>query len=416
MTSALRKPLIAQTLVVLEPMRVPAYRYLLLNNVFHVMGGDARLMAQAWLILALTNSDGWVGTVTGLPALAAAATALLGGVLADRLDRRRLLIAFELVLAAVALLTALMVATDVIRVWHLLTMAFVIALAGTSGATVSQSIVVDVVPREQLFAASVLHSASANLATMVGPALAGILMARLGIEYAFYLSAVFLVGAALTSARLRVARRTQAKPTTTIYQDLQSGLRHVARTPLLQWLLLLGLTAMAVGVWLALLPRFARDVVGVGAEGYGAILSARGLGGLIGMLTLIAVGRVRRLAMVLVACALAFATLAMLFIFSKALTVATVIAFGLGIVFIWWPTNLRTAFQFAATEEMRGRVMSLFSMVAQILTLGWFVGGLLSEMMSPQAAMIIAASVCALVNVLAYLRSPDLRAIGRTDE
>ena len=131
------------------------------------------------------------------------------------------------------------------------------------------------------------------------------------------------------------------------------------------------------------------------------------------MVTLIAAGNVRRLAVVLLACALAFAVLVAAFAFSVSLLVASAIGLGLGIVFIWWPSTLRTAFQYVGTDEMRGRVMSLFSLVGQFLTLGWLVGGLLSEAIGPQATMLLVAGVCALLNVLTYVRSADLRNIGR---
>jgi MFS family permease len=167
----LRKPLAVQQLAALESLRLPAYRDLLLNNVFSVMGTEARLMAQAWLILTLTNSDAWVGSTVGLPALLAAATALLGGVLADRLDRRVMLIVLKLAMAAVALLTALLVAFGMIQLWHLVVLAFIIALFNVSGTTASQTMIVDIVPREQLFTANALYSAAANLAIVIGPCL-----------------------------------------------------------------------------------------------------------------------------------------------------------------------------------------------------------------------------------------------------
>jgi predicted MFS family arabinose efflux permease len=190
----------------------------------------------------------------------------------------------------------------------------------------------------------------------------------------------------------------------------------VAQTPILQWLLLLGITVIAVGVWFALLPRYARDVLDAGATGYGSILSARGLGGLVGVITLIVAGRVKRLAAVLMACSLGFATLVIAFAFSSSIFVATILAFGLGIVFIWWPSTLRTAFQLSAIGAMQGRVMSLFSLIGQLLTLGWFVGGVLSEAIGAQAAMVIVAFLCAGANILAYIRSPALRIVDRDGE
>ena len=93
--------------------------------------------------------------------------------------------------------------------------------------------------------------------------------------------------------------------------------------------------------------------------------------------------------------------------------VATATAFGLGIIFVWYPSTMRTAFQFSATDVMRGRVMSLFSMLGQLLGFGWLVGGLFSEWIGPQFAIIACALLAVVVHVLAYVRSADLRDLGK---
>ena len=129
--------------------------------------------------------------------------------------------------------------------------------------------------------------------------------------------------------------------------------------------------------------------------------------------TLIAAGNVRRLARILVLCALGFAALVLVFAQSTVLWTAMAAGFGLGIVFIWWPSTLRTALQFTATDARRGRVMGLFSLLGQILTLGWLVGGLLSDLIGSQLTMMGIALLCAGINVWAYVRSAKLRAIGQ---
>lgn len=394
---------------------LPAYRYLLLSNILDTMAREARTMAQAWLILALTNSDAWVGTVAGLPAVAAAGMALMSGVLADRLNRRTMLITIQIILTLIALLTALLVSADLIRIWHLLMLAFLLSMADASGTTASQTLIMDLVPRPRLFSANALYSATGNLAIVMGPALTGVIIVRAGVAYAFYFSAILFVLALLVVTRLQIASPGGGRTTTSLWHDLQAGIHYVARTPALRWILLLGLTVVAIGVWFALIPRYARDVLNAGATGYGAILSARGVGGPVGMLTLIAAGNVRRLARVLVGCALAFAVLVLLFAQSTILWVALVASFGLGIVFIWWPSTLRTAIQFSATDEMRGRVMALFSLLGQILTFGSLIGGLLSDAIGPQLAMIAMAVLCAVINVLAYVQSAELRAVGQDE-
>lgn len=400
-------------LAALGTLRLPAYRYLVLSAALNNMAKESRTMAQAWLILALTNSDAWVGGAAGLPALLAAATAPLGGVFADRWERRRMLMVVRLLLSATALLTALLVGGELIRVWHLLALAFLVAVLDVSGLTAGQTMIIDAVPRDELFNANALYSAALNLSLVVGPALAGLILAHADVSWAFAFSALLFIGSALAVYPIRIEQQRRDTRATSVWSDLTGGMRFVGQSSVLQWLLFIGLSGIAVGVWFALLPRFARDVLESGAVGYGAILSARGAGGLVGGITLLLAGRVQRIAAVLVGCMLGFTLLATIFALSSSMLVATATAFGLGIVFVWYPSTLRTAFQFSATDAMRGRVMSLFSMLGQLLGFGWFVGGALSEWVGPQIAIIACVLLSVAVHLLAYVRSADLRNLGR---
>ncbi len=263
-------------LAALGTLRNPAYRYVVLSAMLNNMAKESRMMAQAWLILALTNSDAWVGGVAGLPALLAAASAPLGGVFADRWDRRRMLMLVRLALSATALLTALLVGGELIRIWHLLALAFVISVLDVSGLTAGQTMIIDAVPREELFNANALFSAALNLALVLGPALVGVILAQADVSWAFGFSALLYIGSALAASRIYVGQQQKESHATSVWFDLQEGVRFVRQTSVLQWLLIVGLSGIAVGVWFALVPRFAKDVLESGATGYGAILSARG--------------------------------------------------------------------------------------------------------------------------------------------
>jgi len=403
-------------LAALGTLRLPAYRTLVFSAALNAMANESRLMAQAWLILALTNSDAWVGGVAGLPALLAAITAPLGGVFADRWERRRMLMLVRLGLSAIALLTALLVGGDLIQVWHLLALAFLIAILDVSGITAVQTMIMDVVPREELFNANALFSAAFSLALVVGPAIAGLILARTDVSYAFAFSAALYIGSALALSRMRVEQQRRDMRATSVWSDLKGGVDFVRQTPVLQWLMVIGITGISAGVWLALVPRFAKDVLESGATGYGAILSARGAGGLVGVVMLLFAGRVQRIAVVLTGCSLGIALLVTFFALSTSMMVATAASFGLGVMFVWYPSTLRTAFQFSATGDMRGRVMSLFSLLGQLLGFGWVVGGALSVWIGPQLAMIGCVVLALAVHLLAYVRSPDLRALGRSQE
>jgi MFS family permease len=408
-----QRPAIQVRLATLQTLRLPAYRYVVLSAALNNMAVESRLMAQAWLILALTNSDAWVGTIAGFPALLSAAVALFSGVLADRLERRRIMLVVYLGLSAIALFTALLVATEFVQVWQLFAMAFAIALLEVSGNTASQTMIVDTVPREELFNANALFSASVNLAVVIGPAIAGLLLAYAGVASTFFFSATMFIASAVAASLIRVEARTQGKSTTTVWQDFRGGVRFVAATPALRWLLLIGLSVVGAGAWMALVPRFAKDVLEIGATGYGSILAARGAGGLAGVLLLIASGRVERLGAVLVGTFLCFSLLATLFALSNLVFLSIITAFGLGIIFTLYPNALRTAFQYTTTDDMRGRVMSLFVLVGRLVTFGWFVGGMLSAWIGPQLAMITLAIAGAAIHLAAWVCSPELRTLGR---
>ena len=184
-------------------------------------------------------------------------------------------------------------------------------------------------------------------------------------------------------------------------------------TPALRWLLLLGFLLVFAGMYLPLVPRYVRDVLGAGPEGYGTLLAAMGLGGLVGSATLIVAGNVRSLALLLVASAVLFLALMVVFAFSTTLLLSSAVSFGFGILIVWWSTAVRTALQITASDEMRGRVMGLMALNMQMLTLAWLAGGLSSELIGPRATMILGAAVTAFFYVVAYARSPDLRRVGK---
>ncbi len=224
-------------------------------------------------------------------------------------DRVRMLTMVRLSLSAVALFTALLVATNVIQVWQLLILTFLIAPIDVTGNTTSQTMIIDTVPRAELFSANALFSAAVNLALVLGPALAGLILAHAGIAYAFFFSTAMYVCSAIAASCIEVEQRRQDKSTTTVWADLKGGIQFVRHTPILQWLVLIGLSAIGVGVWFSLVPRFAKDVLEIGATGYGSILSARGAGGLVGVVLLLAANRVERLTVVLVGSYICFTLL-----------------------------------------------------------------------------------------------------------
>ncbi len=400
----------------LATLKIASFRYLMVANSFSSFGFQARLMAQAWLVLELTDSDAWVGAAVGLPAIPVTFLALLGGVFADRMDRRVFLMWTRISFAALGLFMALLISADVIELWHVFAFAFFMSIAHIFGQTADQALLGDIVGRERMFSANAVFGMATNAATFIGPAIGGVLISAFGVEAAFYAIAGMLVLSAGVSRLIRVAPRERAGPPRSVMGDMSDGLAFVWKTPALRWLVFLSAMLIIHGVWLPLIPRYARDVLDTGPAGFGVILAAQGAGGLVGAVSLILAGNVRRLALVTVIVNIGFSGLIWVFAFSTSLALSAGITFLFGFLIVWWANSLRTMFQLAATDEMRGRVMSVFSLITQMLALSWLLGGGMSEIIGPRATMIIGVSVAAFFYSAAYLISPDLRALGRRTE
>ncbi len=394
-------------------LRVPRFPYLLLDNIFGMVGFHLRTMAQAWLVLAMTDSDAWVGLANGLPAIPVAVLALFGGVFADRADRRALLVWTRLTFAVCGAATGALIAVDAIELYHVIVLAFAAAAAASFGVTLSQTLVVDVVGRDRVFSANAFFGMATTVSAVGGPALGGFLIARFGVDAAFYAIGAVGAAAAAFASLVRVKGPAPRPGDTSVMDDLREGLRYAMATPALRWLLFLGFLLVFAGMYLPLVPRYVRDVLGAGAEGYGTLLAAMGLGGLVGSATLIAAGNVRSLALLLTTSAVLFLALMVVFAFSTTLWLSSAVSFGFGILIVWWSTAVRTALQVTASDEMRGRVMGLMAINMQMLTLAWLVGGVSSELIGPRATMILGAAVTAFFYVLAYARSSDLRGVGK---
>ncbi len=310
-------------------------------------------------------------------------------------------------------MTAALISLDLIQLWHLVALALLVAIGQSFGTTLNQTMLMDTVGRQRVFNANAIFGATFQFGIFVGPAIGGVLVARFGVEAAFYMTGVVLVLAALAASRIRAPQSGRGRPATTVMADVKEGFRYMFGVPVMRWLFFLSLSIVSVGMYFTLVPRIARDFLDAGADGYGSMLAAQGIGGLVGVVGLILTGNVRWYGAILVAAAVAFGLLNVGVAFSPSVAVAVGLSFFMGICAIWWTNTMRVALQTAASDQMRGRAMSVFTLAVQMAMLGWLVGGALSELIGPRYAIVTSASILGGLHVLAWLRSPDLRALGK---
>lgn len=346
--------------------------------------------AQGWLVLDLTNSPAALGAVSALQTLPILLFSVFAGVLADRVDRRRLLAGTQLFAAAVALGLAVLATTGAVELWHVMALAL---LAGTASAIQTpayQAIVSTLVSRAAIGSAVALNAAQFNLSRILGPAIAGFVIAAGGLELAFWGNALALALVAWVFWTLRLAPASElARAEASLWANLLDGFRYVRSERLIAVLVLLaGVPALFVLNYLVLLPVYARDVLGIGAPGLGLLSGGVGLGALAGALGLAAFRPSGGSGRSLLA-GLAIGSVALVvFAVSRwvPLSVAALVVLGASQVAYYATTN--TLLQLLVPGRLRGRVISLYILTSWgFIPLGNLLAGIVAERFSATLAL-----------------------------
>lgn len=388
-------------------LKVRDFKFLLIGNAMTFAGFQVRQMAQAWLVLEQTDSSLKVGIVNAMPGIAIICLSVFAGAVADRAERRAIIVWSRFGITALLFVSAALVATGLIEWWHLIPIGLGVGIMFAFHNPASQSYAMDVVGRDRLISAASINTAISNLASVAGPAIGGYLLA-LGIAWAFWLLVVLYGTAYLAILPVRM-KTAPSRPARSIGADIKAGLKYVNATPAMKWLLILSAGSIFNGIFLAMVPVFARSVFDVGEVGYGTMLTVQGAGALAGSVALTMAGEVRRKGLLILVTMIGSAAALTVFAvspwFGLSLGALFVTGMAQGVTFITVPTVIQTN----SAPEMRGRVMGIFFMVVLIFQLGWIAGGALDGAIGPRETTVVAASGLLALTAIAFLRSPALR-------
>src|SRR5947209_8484690 len=328
--------------------------------------------AQAWLVLELTHSAWLLGVVVALQFLPVMLLSLFGGVLADRLPKRTVLLFTQSSAMLQAFVLWVLVATGQVHLWHVLVLASLLGLTNSLDMPTRQAFVVEMVGREDLPNAVALNSSLFNLARIVGPGLGGLIIAWLGVAPLFLLNAISFIpviaGIALIDmkqlhASVKPSDLLKDAPRKGTIQSLREGLAYVMRTPaVLLIIAVLGVISLFGINFNVVLPLFATDVLHSGPEGFGFISAAFGLGSLLSALW-IAWGNNRPSIRRLLIGATAFCILEGFFAISHLYVLSLVLIASVGFAQIAFSALANTTLQTVAPDHLRGRVMSVYMLV-----------------------------------------------------
>ena len=377
-----------------------------------LVGTWMQSVALGWLVLDLTNSPFAVGLNSALRALGVLVFTLYAGIVADRVDKRRLIILTQALQMVEALALAVLVWTGVVAVWQVMLLALFVGVVNAFDIPTRQSFIVDLAGKEDLMNAIALNSSMFNAARVVGPAIAGALIGLVGVGMCFFLNGVSYIAVILGLMAIRLPS-FQARPSAASawsgFREVLVFLRSDRRVETL--VVLTAILSVFGFPFLVMMPVFARDVLHVNAAGYGALTAAVGAGAMLGALA-IAVNsrRIVRRGRLMTYGGTAFGLCVLAFALSHSFAASLVLLALAGCAMIVNNALTNTLLQTLVPDGLRGRVMGFYSFVFVGLSpLGAFQAGAFAERFGAPLAIGMGAAVCAVAVVVAAWRVPQLR-------
>ncbi|HSE90064.1 MAG TPA: MFS transporter [Candidatus Binatia bacterium] len=367
-------------------------------------------VAQGWLLFDITSSPFYLGLFSSLRMVLLLCFFVLGGLMSDRWERRRVMLWIQVISALTALALALLVSFQAIQVWHIFVLGAITSTTWAFEQPVRQALIPQLVAREDLVNALALNAVVWNGAGLLGPSLVGISVGRIGIDGCFYINVVSYLAVIGALIRMHVPAHKMDGQRATVLQSLSDGFSYVRRERVISTFLLVSSIFNIFGrSFITLLPVFAKEILRIGASGLGFIAAAPGLGTIIGSLSLAALGRVEARRSILVAILLAFSVALFIFAATGDFRIAFISLVLVGALSTLFETLLNTAIQLRVVEAYRGRVMGFYGLTGGGLReLGGMQAGFLAEWTSAPFAIETGAIVLAVIGVFflgARLRS-----------
>jgi len=391
------------------------YKLYLSAQLVSVCGTWMQQVAQSWLIYRLTGSATLLGVVGFASQIPIFALGPIGGVLTDRYSPHRIVVRTQTAALIQAVLLAALTLTGWVQPIHIILLGIVLGIVNALDMPARQSLVNQLVNVEDLPNAIALNSSMINAARIVGPAIAGVVVAQVGEGVCFTINAIsylVVIGALLA---MDVSRRMiGSAPHVALTRSLAEGVNYALTiSPIRQLLLLMGLVGFMGMPYITLMPVFAAKIHGGGADALGLMMGAVGIGALLGSLFLARRSKVLGLGRIIVVAALTFGTGLILFSFSSVFALSLTILGVVGCAWMVLVAGCNTALQTLSDDKMRGRVMSLFSMMlVGMAPFGSLIAGWSADRFGAQKVIAIGGFFCALAGIIFARQLPKLRKVA----
>ena len=398
-------------------LRHSGFRRFWIGMVASVLGFQIMTVAQGWLIYVLTDSKlalGYVGLAAGLPAIA---LNLFGGVIADKVNQRRLLIATQTTSSMVMLALAILTLTGLVEPWHIITSAFLIGSVQAFDTPTRQSLFPHLIDREDMLNAVALNSMVWQGTRVIGPAIGGVIIGtRLGVAPGFFAPFLGFLIMAVMIATLKLPPIKRAEGAS-FFHDMAQGINFVRTNTIFAFLISMTFFNSIFGMsYIFILPVFARDIFNVGELGLGVLHAASGAGALLGTLITASLGNFQRKGWLILGGAVLFGTFLILF----AVTGSLFKFFPLSLVFIFcagvstsiYMITIMSTLQLMVPNELRGRVMGIYGMTWSLLPVGAMQSGAVAEYTSAPLAVAVGGAAVIFFAIVMGLSIRQVRTLS----
>jgi MFS family permease len=381
------------------------YRLFFFGQMISLIGTWMQWTAQGWLVYQITGSKTMLGVIGMVATLPMLLLSNLGGVAADRFPRRTILLVTQTSSLIMPLILADLVLLGYVEVWHIALLAGLLGVVNSFDMPARQAFVVEMVGRDDLLNAIGLNSGIFNSARIMGPAVAGIVMASVGVGYCFMINGISYLAVIMGIYMMRLPDFKRERQMGSFLRKLVAGFAYVKKDKrLLGIMIILAIISIFGFSYTRLLPAFAKDIFNVGDLGYGEMLSFNGIGAIVGSLTVASMTRRKDKREALVAGVLIFCLAVTAFSLTSNFTSGLLMLLILGTGMIMFMTTANTMIQTIVPDEYRGRVMGVWAFVfGGSMPVGSLAVGVAAEYIGLALTVKIGALVCAFAALAASL-------------
>lgn len=372
------------------------FRLFFTGQTISLIGTWVHQTALSWLIYDMTDSKFMLGLISALGSLPMFFFAIFGGVIADRLPKKRTLIATQSVSMVLVGVLAALVLLNVYKIWHIILISVLLGINFAVDMPVRQAFLIDITGKEDLMNGIALNSSLVNLARVLGPAIAGIIMVKYGVSWCFVINSLSFLAVIIALCYLKIPEIKIKERTESIVQYTISGFRYVKQNKvILESMIIMALMGIFGWSYALLIPALAKDIFSKGEQGYALLVSANGIGALAGALFIAYIGNSPNKRRIMNGGIYFFSIMVFLLSFSKVYWISLILIAGAGMGLLIYFSSCTTLIQSSVEDSVRGRVMGIWALLfGGMMPLGNLFAGVFAQYFGVPATLLLSSIIC----------------------